>query len=311
MNTGSKVALVVIFNHRYDSNIEQVERIYRKRFSYIYHLVPFYDGDRPNVIPVYESSHRFQGYIAQAMWAISPPRADFSHYLFIADDLLLNPAIDETNCRQHFRLANEDTSFINFLHTPDAFKDWKRAGELPLWDTNHLGMEAGGELPDYATALQLIERHTGEAGEMRLEKVYTRYYLKKCLQRLGDCPKKDFRRQLKYLFKPKHDLAYPMVSSYSDIFAVGAKAMKDFCHYCGVFAATGLFVEVALPTALAMASKYLITDRDMALHGEALWTEADAAFLKQYNLNLQKLLDNFPPDMQFLHPIKLSKWRFE
>ena len=50
------VALVVIYNHRYDGNISIVEDLYRERFREIFHLVPFYDGDRPNVIPVYESS---------------------------------------------------------------------------------------------------------------------------------------------------------------------------------------------------------------------------------------------------------------
>ena len=60
-----RIALVVIYNHRFDGNISIVEDLYRERFSNIFHLVPFYDGDRPDVIPVYENSFQFQGYIAQ------------------------------------------------------------------------------------------------------------------------------------------------------------------------------------------------------------------------------------------------------
>ena len=59
------IALIIIYNHRYDSNVSILEGIYKERFSDIFHLMPFYDGDKPNVIPVYENSRYFQGYIAQ------------------------------------------------------------------------------------------------------------------------------------------------------------------------------------------------------------------------------------------------------
>lgn len=85
----SRVALVLIYNHQYNENIEKLEAIYGPRFDQIYHLVPFYEGDRPNVIPVYEKSHYFQGYIAQAFSSFFS--AHYDHYLFVADDLLLNP----------------------------------------------------------------------------------------------------------------------------------------------------------------------------------------------------------------------------
>ena len=48
------VPLIIIYNHRFDQNIEKLNKIYGERFSKIYHLVPFYDGDLPNVIPVFE-----------------------------------------------------------------------------------------------------------------------------------------------------------------------------------------------------------------------------------------------------------------
>ena len=49
----SEVCLLIIYNHRYDDNIEKLERIYKNRFSDIYHIVPFYNGTIENVIPVY------------------------------------------------------------------------------------------------------------------------------------------------------------------------------------------------------------------------------------------------------------------
>lgn len=60
----TKVALLVIYNHRYDKNIVRVKQIYAKRFSYIYHVMPFYDGNDLDVIPVLSHHIVFRIYIA-------------------------------------------------------------------------------------------------------------------------------------------------------------------------------------------------------------------------------------------------------
>lgn len=57
-----KIALLIIYNHRYDKNIPILDKIYEGRFSYVYHVVPFYDGDRENVIAVYENSYVLFGH---------------------------------------------------------------------------------------------------------------------------------------------------------------------------------------------------------------------------------------------------------
>jgi len=84
----NKVALIIIYNHQYNKNIDILERIYNGRFSNIYHLVPFYNGEKQNVIPVYDSSYYFQGYVAQGFKSYF--KEEFTHYFFVADDLILN-----------------------------------------------------------------------------------------------------------------------------------------------------------------------------------------------------------------------------
>ena len=108
----NKVALVIIYNHKYNKNIEILERIYKDRFSNIYHLVPFYNGDNPNVIPVYENSWYFQGYISQGFKSYF--KEEYTHYFFVADDLILNPKINENNYAEHLKL-NSNTCFIPYL----------------------------------------------------------------------------------------------------------------------------------------------------------------------------------------------------
>ncbi|MBR2165594.1 MAG: hypothetical protein IJ915_03500 [Paludibacteraceae bacterium] len=91
----NKIALLIIYNHRYDKNIDRLENLYKGKFSHIYHIMPFYDGNIENVIPVYESSYRFQSYITQAFQHLKDK--GFTHYFIVADDMLLNPQINETN----------------------------------------------------------------------------------------------------------------------------------------------------------------------------------------------------------------------
>ena len=51
------------------------------------------------VIPVYETSIHFQGFFAQAY---SHLPKDFDYYIFCADDLILNPQLNEDNIIEKF-----------------------------------------------------------------------------------------------------------------------------------------------------------------------------------------------------------------
>lgn len=85
--------------------------------------------------------------------------------------------------------------------------------------------------------------------------------------------------------------------------------MDKFCLYCGIFAATNLFVENAVPTTLAIIANKIKFNKDCILKYGAMWTNEDKAFLEKFNCNLQELINNFPKDKLFLHPIKFSKWK--
>ena len=116
-----KLALLVVYNHRYDKNIPVIDKIYQNRFSHVFHLVPFYDGEQENVIPVYDSSHRFQNYIAQAYPHLR--NKGFTHYLVVADDMLLNPRINENSLWEQTGLDIHDCyiSRISIIQTRKHF----------------------------------------------------------------------------------------------------------------------------------------------------------------------------------------------
>src|SRR5882672_3608739 len=298
----SRAALVVLYNHKYDRNIPKVEAIYRGRFADIFHLVPFYTGTQPNVIPVYENSQFFQGYIAQGARGFMRP--EFAHYLFAADDLVLSPAISAASYREIFKL-DAGASFLPRLESlPAAATHWTNYRNAVLFDPfTKYGVEVRNELPPAAQAARLLARH----GVANREFSFAQVYGAPGMRALG--------RYLVDRLRHKGSLRrtrYPLARSYSDLAVVSAACIREFCHYCGIFAATDLFVELAVPTALALAAERIVTEKDLALQGKALWSAAEqSAELERYGKQLGELFRRFPPDCLYIHPVKLSTWSFE
>ena len=319
-----KVALIFVFNHKYDRNIDILENLYKDRFSNIYHLVPFYDGDKKNVISVYESSQYFQGYLAQGYKKYF--QENYEHYFFIGDDLILNPAINETNYKQYFHLS-EDSCYIPEVHSLHNLTNNDTLRFLPVksitgkkqwyWckikdlvqDYGHkaYGVENTNEMPSDQEAAAIIKKHGYDVQSVSYKDLHgdvlplTSATLKYALH-------------LKSYFK-EFKLAYPVVGSYSDIVIVSKQAITKFCHYCGVFATNQLFVEFAIPTALLLAADQVITEKNIGKRGIIYWLytkpeiEKYEEDMKPYHQNLAELMANFPKDKLYIHPIKLSKWK--
>lgn len=296
-------ALVIVYNHRYEKNIDALERIYANRFSHIYHLMPFYRGTRPNVIPVYENSYRFQGYMVQGFRDYFDERYD--HYLFVADDLILNPVINEHTYAQHLRLTAETSFLPEFVTLHEVNCRWPRTVEAFQYRIDPLGAQVRNELPSYDDAMAAFKRCGLELQPLRFSQTFH--------------PQSTVRgrayqslRWLKHRLKGvKYNLSYPLVGSYSDFVVVSAQSIRQFLHYCGAFAATNLFVELAVPTALVLSCKQLVTEKDLALQGKALWTDEDRRVLEPFGNRLENLLSAFPDKHLYLHPIKLSQWNTE
>ncbi|MDR2085893.1 MAG: hypothetical protein LBP72_01840 [Dysgonamonadaceae bacterium] len=300
--------MIVIYNHKYDKNIPLIERLYKDRFSTIYHLVPFYTGDRENVIPVYENSKYFQGYVAQGLNRFYNER--FTHYFFVADDMILHPDINENNYFEYFNL-DEKKSFISdffSIYKSDWF--WPHTKDAVFFQVSQEGIEVKSELPDAVEAEKrllktgAINRPLQEEEPLKWKHLYGKlnrnlFYKKNrdpFLHWLNDS-----------IHKKRYSLTYPLAGSYSDIFIVSAQTVKTFGHYCGVFAALKLFVEIALPTALALSSEAIVTESDLPIKGKPLWKEEINEYLSPYQADLELLMKNFP-DVLYIHPIKLSRW---
>ena len=296
----NKIALFILYNHHYTKNIDRTEELYKGKFSYVYHLIPFYSGDRGNVIPVYESSIQFQSYIAQAYQKVK--HLGFSHYFVVADDMILNPKLNERNLFVETGIP-EDSSYITDIRDYEHNKF-----EVPLFEKiKSWGTEVMNILPPKEDAVKNL---TDKNLAVLPNKSYAIRYLLHHLLRLD---RKKVYHALYYLWRKDRPFIYPALWSYSDILLVPATYMGKFSTYCGCFAALGIFVEQAIPIALYLSSENIILGNQIKMRQitqlYVLGKQGQKDFEDKYQFSLDKLLNEFPEDLFFVHPIKLSRWK--
>lgn len=302
MNNTAKICLVFIFNHRYDKNIEKLLKIYGSRFTNIIFLVPFYDGERSDVISVYESSYSYQGYIAQAasrLHAAGP----FTHYVFLGDDLLLNPSLNENNLAEELKLDMSSSYIPNYHHrAPQAFSWW-----LPRWRDIRKFAKPDGFM-DYRQMIpQVTEAQrvfaSGGLGDGALKCSDYRLTWKRPAMLIRDLY--SLLRTTRY----KH-LPYPLAMGYSDFIVVSSADFMTFARYCGVMAAMNIFVEIAIPTAMALACRAIVTETASQWRGLEVWSiDEGIKLIPGYGeKSVYAILDGFEPHRLHVHPVKLSRY---
>lgn len=306
-----KVALMIIYNHRYDKNIEKIEALLKGKFSNIYHIIPFYDGTKENVITIYESSFFFSGYIAQAYEKIK--NQNFTHFIFTADDIIINPIINENNFLEIIGLKDNESFIPKFIEFGVKTKEiWHRIGDAIKYNPYNVssGAEIKTILPSYTIAKEYFRKYDlnksfsipfikALRNLISMHSIYHSYIytLMPALIKLIKHPFSEYK------------LNYPLVGSYSDFFITTADVMPKFSQYCGAFAATNLFVEIAIPTALVLAATNIKTEKDTILKGKAFWNNEIEQQCQKYHYRLEELLNNFPKEQIYHHPVKLSKWK--
>ncbi len=293
-----KVCLVIIFNHRYEENLNTLRDIYADKFSLIRFLMPFYNGNDPDVIPVYESSYQFHGFLAQGREKLL--ELDCELYFFISDDLILNPRINENNFMSELSL-NPGDSFISGLF-PLQKSPWNITR---IYENIQL-------FYDIHTLFQkeLVSRE--EATELFKAKGYDDFRLSWSeLNKKND--KIDFIKKygligMLRLYR-KREMPFPMFGGYSDWFILPKKDFEIVSMKLGVMAAMGMFVEIAIPTAFMIYCQNVRFIDSTPYEDGSIWSEKEIHELEDtYNCNLKELLHGFPREKLYIHPVKLSKW---
>ena len=339
----SRVALVVIFNHPHMANVDVLNGLYGDRFDSVIHLMPGYLGARPDVVGVVGNGQYFHAFIAQAYQHLASLDAD--QYVFIGDDLILNPRIHAGNVGEYFGLVG-DGCFVPFL--------------MPLWEMDrylHLAHEAYTWRPDlpgypgsrYLPSKDEAEQRFAAAGypvravarsvvdlpwfvrsrsATDSRKVPSGRQLSAPLAKLNADPR--LRRLMVGAYgsmvrplqdrRPPVDLPYPLMGGYADIVVVARDHLARFSELCGAFSATNLFVELAVPTAMLLTTSDFVTEEDLprrglplgdiAVVGERHWHRGPRRdFAVEYGGDFEAFLADFPDDLLYIHPVKLSTWQ--
>ena len=317
MTKDAKIKLVIVFNHRFERNLPLLDKLYGERFSQRHILMPFAGKPSRSVSRVFEKGQNFQGHIAQG--ARDFIANDTTHYVFIGDDLLLNPRLDEHNLLTAIGLRPGE-GYIKNLIAADMLRDeW-------IW-----AADASAKFIRNAKALQINDLlpSAAEAGSkateqgLKLPQNVPSGFKRRLTAHLAN-PRLRARTYLDGLSLRGRPSPYPLIAGYSDFIVVPAEAVEDFSNYCGVFSALDVFAEVAIPTALMLACRRVKTElqpnqhfrwhdapraEDATLRGIELWTPQDEARHREFlTLPLAEMLNRFPSDWLYIHPVKLSRF---
>lgn len=324
----SRSALITIFNHKYERNIPLLETIYARAFSCRKYIVPFAEGDHPSIINVYANGLSFGHHIAQAAEKFIADDVDF--YVFAADDLILNPTLNEENIADRLGL-DAQTGYIKSIASADALRYsfmWSAHASFSL---RFPGFDWRSELPpreEVERKYAAMGLHTGRPtprGRQDLAWTIAQF------------------RRWRYLFllnllMTGQRSSYPLLTGYADFVIVPASAIRAFARYCGILSATNMQAEIVVPTALALACERLRTELPIGQHfldgtpnmpalseadrqvraeraqqgfpkGLELWGPAIAEFEMAHDRRVDRLFDHFPEERLYVHPIKLSRWQ--
>lgn len=279
------ICFIVVFNHKYEKNVKKLEQYYGDKFSSRFYLIPFYEGCDSKIISVYDNSMRFHNFFQQGLSRFHNDK--YTHYVFVADDLILNPIINEENICELLGLE-EKYGYIKrafTLHDLNWF--WPHVlNGLNAFSTP--GVEFRNEIPSYNEALYLFKKHNIDFGDCMIQKITKKLYADK-----GHYIKCD-------------KLPYPMVGGYSDLVIVPKTSINKFCHYCGVFASMNLFVEISIPTALLLSCDNVLFENKL-FSGVAFWNGEEIKLKEECNGFVSRIFEINPKKLYF-HPIKLSQW---
>jgi hypothetical protein len=306
------VALIIIYNHRFDANIPKLEKIYENRFSTIFHLVPFYDGDLPNVIPVFENSFYFQGYIPQSKHILN--KINSSHFVFVGDDLILHPDINENNILKELNVT-EDGAFLPWSWGIITKISMEWANTFPSINSFyiedyllHHAPDWKKMLPERDTAIQKLKKLGFTSGKLN-------YKLLKGENKSYNYPRFNItlKEYLKLLLKRRRTPAYPLLTGYSDMFILPKNKLEKFSEYCELFRQMRLWVEVAIPTALVLTVDDLTFEKDTKWLGTTYWENENIEEMNEryehVDFNFEELMKSYKSNELYIHPVKLSKWK--
>ena len=136
------VCLCIVFNHPYVAHLDVLRRVYRDRFSHVRFLVPLKRMPDADVITIYRGSFTHNAYLTDSAAQLS--QLSCSHYLFVHDDIIFHPGLNEHNILEALGVRGVNDAFVPHVDpVPEDIGDWGHALG-PLWRMLHSRNYYGG-----------------------------------------------------------------------------------------------------------------------------------------------------------------------
>ena len=296
-NSGG-VCICVVFNHPFVANIPLLRRLYAGRFSTVRFLVPFQLSDDDDILTVYRGSFGHCAYAIEHIPALESLNCD--HYVFVHDDVLLSPYLNEGNIRERLGLRPNEGWVGAIRPTPPDIGEWGyQLGSVwrliePRSPLSGVGLDS----------LAATLRHLPPASEAARKAATYGIPPVTSFHYDGGFPfgglGHPVAEALFARYGPTIEIPYPIACSGpdADFLIVPRKGLREYLHVAAVLATAGLFVEMAAPTALYLTCDHVRTCADVAMYAEwslrMIWPR-DA---------LSRLLER--PELISVHPVKLS-----
>lgn len=296
----ANICLSIVFNQQFEENIPKLRKIYGEKFSTIRYLSPFSTfSEDDEVIPVYETSIHFQGFFAQAY---SHLPKDLDYYIFCADDLILNPQLNEDNIIEKFNC--EGSAYIKYLNPvwEHSFA-WHKFNECNTFSGEKNPIPIYQYLPQRAELLKIYEKHGLNYRNLGIHNFRGIQDKSLSFERITS--------SIKYFFNfgLKRYVHFPLIEGYSDLIIIPKDSLKLFCHLSGIFAGMNLWVDAAVATGLILSCSEIRTEEDSNYSGTEYWSGDEIINrLKTINYKLDKIGEIFDKDELYIHPIKLSSY---
>ncbi|WP_174300682.1 hypothetical protein [Caulobacter sp. S45] len=304
------ITVCVLFNHPFPANIPALKAIYADRFEDVMFVQPMAPSEDPEVLTSYSGAYGFHGMMVDAIPRILALGAE--HVVFIHDDVLLNPLLNENNIVDRLGLTADGA----FLPEFKAF-----GGELDAWPwtlgvlwklvfpLNAISGSGAEHFASYLPDPQQVEARLCRKYGFDFKPFSWNRDAPSARPMLGygrELPAEVQAPILETLFGPRDDPrtikpAFPLCSGMADFVVVSRGMLEDFRRLLGVFQQLGLFVEVAVPTALAAAAEHVVQSRDVGLRADWLWAEGREA------TSAATLIEGFRTNLLLAHPFKLSR----
>ena len=310
--------LCLMFNHALPEQLPLFREIYGDRFSRLRFLQPLQRSAEADVITVYRGSYAFPAYLTDACARLMD--VDCTHFLFMHDDVLLSPALNETNLCEVLEVSSEAEGFTPSLAPVDSDIGWWWWPGV-LWRLLHpRNILSGTGLNSFEAALAALPPQEVARERMRrygIDHGMRLTHTKRSVERWGNpahfgvrdsADQESFNRiLLEGLFSGTGpgdaiELPYPiaMTGAYSDFSLIPKASLPEVAHIVGVLSAAGLFAELALGTAMALAMEKVRLADEIGLEFE--WLLHDKI---DPDVVLARMAEF--PSLVASHPLKMSR----